>query len=233
MNPVPPDVTLERERLIWKYRTEELLTHMQIAERLNLDRSTVSYALRRIRQRVSTDLLEAAEQYRVEQADSLQMIAAEAIQAWHESKKSEKSVTKKSAGKGVEDDDGHRVVGRNGEVTISNVRDQDGDPRFLAEARAAMADVRKILGVDAPEKRDVTLHGDGNPDNAILSADLSKLTPEQLRALAWEDAGAVHHVDQDEDEDEAAAGLIEPSAAGLWETIEADPSAATDEENGS
>ena len=38
------------------------------------------------------------------------------------------------------------------------LRDQDGDPRYLEQARQALADIRKIWGVDEPAqtKNDLT-----------------------------------------------------------------------------
>lgn len=184
MNPVPPEVTREREREAWRMRVQDLMTHDEIAAKLNVDRSTVGKMLKRMRTKFEGTTQEEVEQFRMEQLETLQMMAAEALNAWRRSLQSEKSVTKKK-GSGGEDDEGSGG-GRGGEVTITNVRDSDGDPRFLAEARAAMADIRKIMGVDAPMKTESTVTGSG-PGGAILTQELSKLTVEQLRALAWGD----------------------------------------------
>jgi hypothetical protein len=34
--------------------------------------------------------------------------------------------------------------------SLSVLKDQDGDPRYLEQARQALADIRKIWGVDEP-----------------------------------------------------------------------------------
>ena len=66
--------------------------------------------------------------------------------AWEESKKPQKSLTTK-----------HGPSGENGEPgkvleSHSVLRDQDGDPRYLDQARQALADIRKTLGTGCPQE---------------------------------------------------------------------------------
>lgn len=48
------------------------------------------------------------------------------------------------------------------ETTTKEARGQAGDPRFLDQARGAMADIRTIWGLDAPKKNELT-GKDGRP----------------------------------------------------------------------
>jgi hypothetical protein len=68
----------------------------------------------------------------------------EAMDGWRESKQDTESETVKSGKSGVE--------------TTTRRQGQCGNPAFLAEARAALADIRKIWGADEP----VTIHHGGD-----------------------------------------------------------------------
>jgi hypothetical protein len=43
--------------------------------------------------------------------------------------------------------------------SLSVLRDQDGDPRYLEQARQALADIRKIWGVDEPTQTKNDING--------------------------------------------------------------------------
>ena len=73
-----------------------------------------------------------------------------------------------------------------GSAVRLRVRERDGDPAFLRVAMDAMADLRKLLGLDAPTK--LKLGGlEGAPPVAVaVSADaatIRSLTSDQLRAM--------------------------------------------------
>jgi transposase len=61
------------------------------------------------------------------------------------------------------------------ERTVTRTSDgRCGDPRFLAEIRAALSDIRKIWGLDAPTKQELT-GKDGNPISVFFADSLSRV----------------------------------------------------------
>ena len=51
---------------------------------------------------------------------------------------------------------------------------QCGDPRYLAEIRACLADIRRIWGTDAPAKQELT-GKDGGPVNVVFTESLARV----------------------------------------------------------
>lgn len=51
---------------------------------------------------------------------------------------------------------------------------QCGDPRYLAEIRACLSDIRKIWGLDAPVKQELT-GKDGGPVNVVFTESLARV----------------------------------------------------------
>ncbi len=110
----------------------------QIGEELGIGRSAVSKMLYKTEQKLHQMLKDKGEAIRAKQTFFLEEIHRASMQAWASSKldaTSEKVTT---------DDKGQR--------TEKTRRDQCGDPRFLDQARGALADIRKIWGLD--EQRD-------------------------------------------------------------------------------
>ncbi|MGH7174013.1 MAG: hypothetical protein ACRELG_27390 [Gemmataceae bacterium] len=104
----------------------------------------VSKMLIRVEQRTAKEMSGRVKGVKVQQTAALRKIYRDAMAAWEESKKPQKSLTTK-----------HGPPGENGEMgkvkeSQSVLRDQDGDPRYLEQARQALADIRKIWGVDEP-----------------------------------------------------------------------------------
>ncbi len=85
--------------------------------------------------------------------------------AWEESKKPQKSLTTKHGPSGESGEPGKVLESH------STLRDQDGDPRYLEQARQALADIRKLWGLDAAKKLEVTGE-DGEPVRMEVSVDL-------------------------------------------------------------
>lgn len=130
--------TVERERRVWELR-QQWWTHERIAEEVGIDRSTVTKMLGRISKRYSEMLLTEVDRLRVEQVVRLEYMADQAMQAWASSKQPAKDARRRKR-TGVD------------EVEENRVQTQNADPRFLGEARAALGDIRKLLGLDAPAK---------------------------------------------------------------------------------
>lgn len=115
-------------------------TQDRIATQLKVDQSTVSRSLARVDRLVYRRLEKRALLTRVKQVDQLEWLAEEAIEGWERSKQDVLTIK-------VTDDEA-------GTKTETTRKRQAGAPAFLAEARGALADVRKMLGLDAMTKPD-------------------------------------------------------------------------------
>src|SRR5712692_8467413 len=130
--------------------------------------------------RLLHELAETVQRQKARQALRLEHLFAEAMRAWTESKadttRRRQRQTQGGAGAGA---------------TIAElvVENQHGDPRYLDEARKALADQRKLWGLDAPQQ--VDLHASRDPyddmPEAALRAELARQT--QLLAASAIDAG--------------------------------------------
>jgi predicted transcriptional regulator len=122
-------------------------TQQQIAADLGVSQAAVSKMLRRIDERVLRDLQNAVERHKVRQNQRLEHLYAEAMRAWTASKTDTTRRRQRRT---------HIGAGQ-AEATVAEIisENQHGDPRYLDEARKAMADLRKLWGLDAPQKIDV------------------------------------------------------------------------------
>jgi hypothetical protein len=144
-------------------------SQVQIAADLGISQAAVSKLLARLERRVLRELMEAAQRQKARQMLRLEHLFAEALRAWNESK-AESTRRRQRQTKG----------GDGGDATIAElvVENKHGDPRYLDEARKALADQRKLWGLDAPQK--VDLHASRNryhemSDDA-LRAELARQT---------------------------------------------------------
>lgn len=118
-------------------------TQHQIAESLEISQPAVSKIVRRMEERLLADVELKVERQRARHMLRLEHIYAEAMRAW---RGSQQDTTRRRQRKS----DG---VGPGGGTFAELVSEnQHGDPRYLYEARMALADQRKVLGVDAPER---------------------------------------------------------------------------------
>lgn len=119
----------------------------QIASELGVTQAAVSKILRRVEGRILRDLRTTVERHKVRHTLRLERIFAEAMRAWDDSKS---DATRRRQRK-TEPSDGARGA----TVAELVVENQHGDPRYLGEALRALADHRKLWGLDAPQKVDV------------------------------------------------------------------------------
>jgi len=118
-------------------------TQHQIAETLGISQPAVSKIARRVEERLLADLAYKADRQRARQTLRLEHIYGQAMQAWQDSK--QEGLRRRQ--RKTEHDGG--TTSTVAELMSEN---RHGDPRYLDEARKALTDVRKLWGVDAPER---------------------------------------------------------------------------------
>src|SRR3972149_847519 len=146
---VPRETLREREARVWDL-SSKMWTQERIAQELNLERSTISKMLKRLNERALKTVTDEVLAEKAQQVRQLKAVADEAMQAWERSKDSRKGVVKKSSA--------GTSFRKGGDEVTTTVQDQDGDPRYLETAMKALADIRKILGLDSPEKYEKILN---------------------------------------------------------------------------
>ncbi len=130
---------LDRDKKMWSLR-QQGWTHEMIADELRLERSSITKALGRMSRDASRELTDTLIEEKYAQLAQLRHTVAEAMLAWERSKQANKTVTRKAPG------------GDSAATTMVRMEDTDGDPRYLQVANQARADLRKLLGLDAPTK---------------------------------------------------------------------------------
>jgi hypothetical protein len=141
----------------------------QIAADLGISQGAVSKLLKRIETRLLRELAETVGRHKVRHTVRLEHLYAEAMRAWNESKVD----TTRRRQRQTQDGDGTSAI-----VAELVVENQHGDPRYLDEARKALADQRKLWGLDAPQKVDLRASQDPYADmtEEALRAELARQT---------------------------------------------------------
>ncbi len=167
---VSKELARQREQAAFDL-TLQGLSEAQIAAELakqglgEVTQQAVSKMLIRIEERMLKELSAKIQTKKIRHEAALWKIYHAAMAAWEESKKPQKSLTTKHAPSGEN--------GQPGKVleSHSTLRDQDGDPRYLEQARQALADLRKLWGLDAAKKLEVTGE-DGDAIKLDVSVDV-------------------------------------------------------------
>src|SRR5262249_9527741 len=130
----------------WELRVKGW-TQWRIATELGLSQPAICKILERVCRQAVAELKDQVQQAKFEQLQLLDHIVDQAMQSWELSKTPSQSQTtrKTTAGQGG-------GAGGVGEIKTIHLENQFGNPKYLDEARAAMSDIRRILGCDAPEK---------------------------------------------------------------------------------
>jgi DNA-binding CsgD family transcriptional regulator len=142
---------------------EQLLvgrTQHQIAEALGISQPGVSKIVRRAEEKLLTDFAYKTERQRARQTLRLEHIYGQAMHAWQDSK--QEGLRRRQRKTEHESGTGSTVA----ELISEN---RHGDPRYLDEARKALTDMRKVWGVDAPERVsiDASTHYASMSDDAL------------------------------------------------------------------
>jgi predicted transcriptional regulator len=119
----------------------------QIAEDLGISQAAVSKIIQRVELRVLRELADTVERQKAQQSLRIAHLYAEAMKAWEQSKSdtTRRRQRKTDGGRG----------GTGATVAEMVVQTHHGDPRYLEQARKALADHRKVWGLDAPQQLDL------------------------------------------------------------------------------
>ena len=112
-------------------------TTRDVAEQYGIDHSRVVRIGQKIDKWLAPQWMDRIRELKARQTESLMHVFREAMGAWRDSKRDAVSST-------------DRTSEKHGTETSVTTKGQCGNPSFLSEARAALADIRKIWGADAP-----------------------------------------------------------------------------------
>jgi len=118
-----------------------------VADARGISRQAMHQLFHKVGAWLQPQLMDQIRNVRLEHADHLLHIFAEAMQAWERSKEDacEQSDTTGGAG---------------GDTKKVTRRTQVGNPAFLAEARAALDAIRKMWGADEPQRFEMAVGGE-------------------------------------------------------------------------
>ena len=164
---------LERDMLIWELRAKGQ-TLRQIASAVDLSKTRIHDILERIEDATLAKFSERIEHEKIRQEARLEYLYNQALKGWEGSQRP----TRKTRVKAVK---GERAsTEKTMEETTSS-----GNPQFLAEARGALSDKRKVWGLDTYEL-DPAHVAETTPDEALAearAAELASMTPSRRRAF--------------------------------------------------
>jgi hypothetical protein len=146
-------------------------TVRSIAAAVGMSKSGAAKALLRVEARALAASTGRAVREKTKQLDQLQLVFRESLEAWEKSKKESSTRTRKTI-------DGGESGAR--QVAEVKVADNVGDPRFLAEARGALADRRRILGIDAPVRLEQQMAVAERPAALLSSEEIDRQIAEHL-----------------------------------------------------
>ena len=124
-------------------------TQSEIAQDLRVSQAAVSKILARADARALPELVERVERQKVRQTQRLEHLFAELMRAWQQSKA---DATRRRQRKSESAEAGSGGAHTMAEVIVET---QHGDPRYMEESRKVLADLRKLWGLDAPQRLDV------------------------------------------------------------------------------
>ena len=136
----------------------------QIAADLGISQAAVSKLLKRIETRLLRELAETVHRQKARQTLRLEHLFAEAMRAWNESK----ADTTRRRQRQTQGGDGAGAT-----IAELVVENHHGDPRYLDEARKALADQRKLWGLT--RRSPSSCSTDDMPEE-VLRAELARQT---------------------------------------------------------
>ena len=140
-----------RDQEMWSLRLKGW-SQQAIADHLCVSQALVSSTLDRLEKRLHKEFAARAEEIKGRQTAQLEAVYAEAMAQWERScEDAEQVTTVAGLAKATE----HGYVDLPDRVTRV-VRGQSGNPALLEKAMAALAAIRLIWGLDAPQKQEIS-----------------------------------------------------------------------------
>lgn len=161
-------IRLARREAVWELRCMGY-TQTYIGDTLGVTQATISRDLKWCFKTHTDTLMNDVGRVQAEQLGVLEYVRQEALEAWRLSKEEAMEVARKSLQ--AQSGTGQGGTAQTGTVVkpleqTTKVKSQTGHVPYLAEARAAMSDIRKIVGADRPKKIALT---DPSGDNEAAS----------------------------------------------------------------
>lgn len=226
-------LTRQREERAWQLNAEGL-PHRAIAERLaaeglgSVSQPAVSKMIRRVESRALSRMTALVEGRKAVQAARLEVIFQESLAGWRRSQEDAKTARRKTVDGEVPEfgEDGDPVPGTGHpgrEERTVELRGRSGDAAFLKTALQALADERKLWGLEAPQRRELSGPGgapmevaDATPETVERRmARMRRLSPEQ-RSAYLEAIEAMLRDDEppEADDDDSLLATEPPEAPG-------------------
>jgi hypothetical protein len=171
---IPGDVVREVIRL----DAAMVGTQAEIAARFGIARQTVCKILHRHNQQVGEELVKRHAEIKGRQLGRLEHVALEAMKGWEASKKPTRRTKRRitEGGKGGGEEMREKTITRG-----------PGDPRFLAEARGALADARRVAGLDSDQRDDGDVPAAGSAEVTEALQTIARMQQERKLGLVGAD----------------------------------------------
>lgn len=158
---------LQRRLEVWKLRTQDGMTQVALAERYEVNQSTISRDLDMVAKQVASNLTAVATREKAVQIHQLQKVVSEAMAAYEKSKEPLNEVNREEEGElqdvptgqknalfpGATETEKKMVTVRQ-RVRTKVVR-RVGSPVYLQTALVAMKDLRDLLGLEPPRELNI------------------------------------------------------------------------------
>jgi hypothetical protein len=171
-------VTEDLRMSVWE-RLGKGYHYPRIAQELHISVETVGRIAREERSKAKERLADLVTQIQLEQVEQLRYHINESYEAWRRSMQSTKEVQRRTGKRTAKKPMGNesRPVGEvEYDDTTMSSKEQDGDVRYLQEARAAMADLRLMIGANAPQQLNVGIGIAGRIDINVDDMSFDDLT---------------------------------------------------------
>jgi predicted transcriptional regulator len=149
-------------------------TQHAIARELGISQAAVSKMRHRLESRIYVELARVRGRQKAVCSLRLEHLYGQAIQAWE---RSQRDMTRKL----------QRMTqgGAQGGATVAELvtENEHGDPRYLEEARKALADLTKLWGLDAPYKVEVRANTPRQDLSGLSLPELSKRADDIARRI--------------------------------------------------
>lgn len=155
------ELKLVRNERIWELRALKAMSQRQIAKEIGVSQNTVCTVLYKQAKEYQKIFWEKVDNEKTIQIYALKKVAQEMWDAWEKSKGIQKVIKQN----GITDDSKG--------IKNIEIREQQGDPRFIELYLKALKDIRDILGINAATTTHATIvhstsESEDNPDTSLV-----------------------------------------------------------------